>query len=57
MTLSAEKGYRRETGNLIFHVALLAALLLIAVGRLYSYEGSVIVGQGQGFCNTITQYD
>ncbi|MGI8679087.1 MAG: cytochrome c biogenesis protein ResB [Jatrophihabitans sp.] len=57
ITLSAEKGYSRETGNLIFHMALLAALLLVAVGRLYSYEGSVIVRQGQGVCNTITQYD
>ena len=39
LTLSAEKGYSRETGNLIFHIALLAALVLIAVGRLYSYQG------------------
>ena len=43
VTLSAEKGYSRETGNLIFHVALLVALVLVAVGRLYSYEGSAIV--------------
>ncbi|HEV7205842.1 MAG TPA: cytochrome c biogenesis protein ResB [Jatrophihabitans sp.] len=59
ITLSAEKGYSRETGNLIFHVALLAALLLIAIGRLYSYQGTRIVtqGAGQGFCNTISQYD
>jgi cytochrome c biogenesis protein len=59
VTLSAEKGYSRETGNLIFHVALLAALLLIAVGRLYNYEGQRIVIQGadNGFCNTISQYD
>ena len=34
VTLSAEKGYSRETGNLIFHVALLCSLVLIAVGRL-----------------------
>ncbi|MBN9618902.1 MAG: cytochrome c biogenesis protein ResB [Actinobacteria bacterium] len=57
ITLSAEKGYSRETGNLMFHVALLVALVLIAVGRLYSYEGQVIVSEGQGFCNTVTQYD
>jgi cytochrome c biogenesis protein len=59
VTVSAEKGYSRETGNLIFHIALLAALLLIAVGRLYNYEGSRIVVQGadNGFCNTISQYD
>jgi cytochrome c biogenesis protein len=59
VTISAEKGYSRETGNLIFHVALLAALVLIAIGRLYSYTGQRIVlqGPGLGFCNTISQYD
>ena len=57
ITLSAEKGYSRETGNLIFHVALLASLVLIAVGRLYAYEGSVIVRQGTGFCNNVGQWD
>ncbi|MEP6599246.1 MAG: cytochrome c biogenesis protein ResB [Actinomycetota bacterium] len=59
ITLSAEKGYSRETGNLIFHVALLAALVLIAVGRLYSYQGMRIVVQGAdgGFCNVVAQYD
>ncbi|HEY2297023.1 MAG TPA: cytochrome c biogenesis protein ResB [Jatrophihabitans sp.] len=57
VTLSAEKGYSRETGNLIFHVALLVSLVLIAVGRLYSYEGSKIVVQGKGFCNTVNSYD
>ena len=59
VTLSAEKGYSRETGNLLFHVALLVSLVLIAVGRLYNYEGQRIVVQGpdQGFCNTVSQYD
>jgi cytochrome c biogenesis protein len=57
VTLSAEKGYSRETGNLVFHVGLLCALVLIAVGRLYTYEGSVIVTQGNGFCNSTTSYD
>jgi cytochrome c biogenesis protein len=57
ITLSAEKGYSRESGNLIFHVALLCALVLIAVGRLYSYQGSIVVQQGLGFCNSTTAYD
>jgi cytochrome c biogenesis protein len=57
VTLSAEKGYSRETGNLLFHVALLTALVLIAVGRLFSYQGTVIVQQGQGFCNSPAAYD
>ena len=59
ITLSAEKGYTRETGNLLFHVALLVSLVLIAVGQLYKYEGNRIVVEGpdQGFCNTVSQYD
>jgi cytochrome c biogenesis protein len=59
VTLSAEKGYSRETGNLIFHIALLLSLVLIAIGRLYTYQGSRIVleGAGNGFCNTVSQYD
>ena len=57
LTVSAEKGYSRETGNLIFHIALLASLILIAVGRLYTYEGQVIVKQGDGFCNAVFNYD
>jgi cytochrome c biogenesis protein len=57
VTLSAEKGYSRETGNLLFHVALLISLVLIAVGRLYNYQGTKIVVQGQGFCNSVGNYD
>jgi len=57
VTLSAEKGYSRETGNLIFHISLLAALILIAVGRLFMYQGSIIVAQGDGFCSNPGVYD
>lgn len=57
VTLSAEKGYSRETGNLIFHISLLAALILIAVGRLFMYQGSVIVVQGNGFCSAPGNFD
>jgi cytochrome c biogenesis protein len=57
VTVSAEKGYLRETGNLIFHVALLVAVIAVAVDKLYSYEGSVIVQQGRGFCDTAVDLD
>jgi cytochrome c biogenesis protein len=56
-TVSAEKGYSRETGNLLFHVSLLAALFAIAIGRLWGYSGSVVVVQGTGFCNVVQQFD
>ncbi|MGX7677624.1 cytochrome c biogenesis protein ResB [Jatrophihabitans sp. DSM 45814] len=54
VTVSAEKGYSREAGNLLFHVSLLVALVLIAIGRLYSYEGSTVVTEGEGFCSQNT---
>jgi cytochrome c biogenesis protein len=57
LTLSAEKGYSRETGNLLFHVALVGALVLVALGRLYAYQANDIVMQGHGFCNVVSQYD
>ena len=31
--------------------------MLIAIGRLYTYQGTTIVKQGSGFCNTVSQYD
>ncbi|MBF6412439.1 cytochrome c biogenesis protein ResB [Nocardia cyriacigeorgica] len=54
VTLSAEKGYSREFGNLVFHLALVGLLVSIAVGKLFGYEGSVIViaNNGPGFCST-----
>lgn len=54
IALSAEKGYLREAGNLLFHFSLLGLLVAIAAGKLLGYEGSVIVvaDNGPGFCNT-----
>ncbi len=54
VTVSAEKGYTREVGNLLFHLSLVGLLVAIAVGKLFGYEGSVIViaDGGPGFCST-----
>ena len=52
LTISAEKGYLREVGNLVFHLSLLGLLIAIAVGKLVGYEGSVIVNTGSQFCST-----
>ncbi len=56
-SVAAERGYLRETGNLLFHVALLGLLVSVAAGSLLSYRGQVIVSQGQGFANVVSQYD
>ena len=54
--VSAEKGYLREFGNLVFHFALLALLVSIAAGKMFGYEGTrILVADGeQGMCNTST---
>lgn len=51
--VSAEKGYLREFGNLAFHFSLLGLLVAVAVGKLFGYEGNVIViaDGGPGFCS------
>jgi cytochrome c biogenesis protein len=58
-TFSAEKGYLREAGNLVFHLSLIGLLVGFAAGKLWGYEGQVIVQAGGGqFCNTgILGYD
>ncbi|MFI7639229.1 cytochrome c biogenesis protein ResB [Nonomuraea sp. NPDC049400] len=55
--VSAEKGYLRETGNLLFHVALLGILLSVGFGSLFGYRGNVLVVEGDGFANTVAAYD
>jgi len=56
-TVAAEKGYFRETGNLVFHVALLVLLVGIALSGLYGYKGTALVTQGGGFANAREAYD
>ncbi|MQS38268.1 cytochrome c biogenesis protein ResB [Streptomyces katsurahamanus] len=55
--VSAEKGYLREVGNLIFHVALIVMLVAFAVGQLFKSEGGKLIVEGDGFSNTLTHYD
>ena len=51
--ISAEKGYLREFGNIVFHFSLLGLLAAVAVGKIFGYEGNVIViaNGGPGFCS------
>lgn len=48
VTVSAEKGYTREAGNLIFHFSLVGVLAAVAIGKIVGYEGSVIVVADNG---------
>ncbi|MGW3150007.1 MULTISPECIES: cytochrome c biogenesis protein ResB [Streptomyces] len=55
--VAAEKGYVRELGNLVFHIALIVMLVAFASGQLYKSDGTKLVVEGAGFANSIIQYD
>jgi cytochrome c biogenesis protein len=55
--VSAERGYLREAGNLLFHLSVLIVLAGFAIGGLLGYQGGVILVQGSTFGNNLTQYD
>ena len=56
-SLSAEKGFTRETGNLLFHLALVLILIGVSFGSLFGMRGDAIVNVGERFINTPTSYD
>ncbi len=56
-TVAAERGYLRETGNLVFHLALLGLLVSVVLGQLLHYRGQAIVTEGRGFANAVVDYD
>jgi cytochrome c biogenesis protein len=56
-TVSAERGYLRESGNLVFHLALVGLLVSVATGQLLHYRGQAIVTEGRGFANAVVDYD
>ncbi len=57
VTVSAEKGYVKETGNLVFHFALLALLVGVAWGSWYGWHANRLVVAGDEFCDSVAQYD
>ena len=55
--ISAEKGYLRETGNLLFHLALIVILIGIGSSSVFGMRGEAIVTVGERFINIPTSYD
>src|ERR1700722_11007393 len=55
--VSAEKGYLREAGNLLFHLALLGVLVSVALGGLFGYKADRLLVQGTTFADTQSALD
>jgi cytochrome c biogenesis protein len=55
--VSAEKGYLREAGNLLFHLALLGVLVSVALGGLFGYKADRLLVQGTSFADTQSDLD
>jgi cytochrome c biogenesis protein len=57
LSVSAERGYLRETGNLVFHIALIGILLSVGIGGGFGYTGQKVLVTGQAFANVRLTYD
>lgn len=56
-SISAEKGYLRETGNLLFHLSLILILIGMSAGALFGMKADSIINEGERFINIPTSYD
>ncbi len=56
-SISAERGYLRETGNLVFHFALIGVLIAAGIGGGFSYNGQRVLVEGEVFVNNLASYD
>ena len=56
LSVSAERGYLRETGNLVFHASLVGVLLAVGVGGGFTYTGQTVIIEGRSFVNTLVDY-
>lgn len=57
VSVSAERGYLRETGNLVFHTALIGVLIAVGLGGGFGYTGQKVIVEGQSFVNVKGAYD
>ncbi|ANS79356.1 Ccs1/ResB-related putative cytochrome C-type biogenesis protein [Serinicoccus hydrothermalis] len=49
LAVSGEKGYLKETGNLLFHTALLGVIVAFAAGNLFGWRGEIIIKEGESW--------
>ncbi|MGO0578216.1 cytochrome c biogenesis protein ResB [Ornithinimicrobium panacihumi] len=55
--VTGEKGYLKETGNLLFHMALLGVIVAFAAGNLFGWRGEIIIQEGQSWTATAGTFD
>ncbi|MFV0433378.1 MAG: cytochrome c biogenesis protein ResB [Leucobacter sp.] len=55
-SVSAERGYLRETGNLVFHSALVGILVTVLLSTGLNYTGDRVIVQGTTFVNSESAY-
>ncbi len=56
-SVAAEVGYLKESGNLIFHIALLGVIVSVAVGHLWGWRAELILPEQASFTSSAAQYD
>jgi cytochrome c biogenesis protein len=56
LSVSAERGYLRETGNLLFHGALVGVLLAVGLGGGFTYTGQSVIIEGRTWVNSLLDY-
>ena len=56
-SISSEKGYAKETGNLVFHYSLVGVLLAVGFGGGFSFSGQRVLVEGDTFVNNLASYD
>lgn len=56
-SVAAERGYLRETGNLVFHFSLVGVLIAVGIGGGVSYNGQRVLVEGETFVNNLASYD
>lgn len=56
-SVSAEKGYIRETANLVYHLSLVGVLIAVGVGGGLSFSGQRVLAEGDTFVNNLAGFD
>ncbi len=56
-SISAEKGYIRETANLVYHFSLVGVLIAIGIGGGLSFSGQRVLAEGETFVNNLAGFD